>query len=174
MTSRDIDASEPPPSRLRLSLAVMGLAFYVSFVFAATLSPTPLDRGYESSINKLLAVLHRNGVPEWFGYTKLEFSANIVMFIPIGFLVALALPWKAWWLTIPVLPALSGVIEFTQGALLSERVSSVMDIVANTIGGYVGLAAAMLLQSLIHARDRRLIARALWNVDRAARRHAAG
>ena len=87
-SSRD---APPPRSHLRIGSAVSGLAVYAVVVLAMTMSPTPLDQGYESAIAKFLGVLHRNGVPEWFGYSKLEFTANIAMFIPLGFLIALAL-----------------------------------------------------------------------------------
>lgn len=168
MTSRDFGASEPPPSRMRLSFAVAGLSTYLCLVLAATLSPTPLDRGYESSILKVLGVLHRNGVPEWFGYTKLEFSANVVMFFPLGFFLALALPWRVWWVSLLVVPALSGLIELTQAAELSERFATVQDVAANTIGGYVGASAAAMVRVAVHARDRRVISRALWNRTRSS------
>lgn len=152
----------PAPSRLRIALAVTGLLLYGAVVLAATLSPTPLDAGYGSAIEKMLGVLHRNGVPEWFGYSKLEFSANIVMFVPLGFLLALALPRKVVWLTIVLIPALSGSIELVQGAMLSERFASMYDVAANTIGGYFGAVCAVFLRAVVDARDQKVIARALW------------
>src|SRR4051812_47962351 len=76
-------SSQPPKSRIRESIAISALGAYGVLLLLATMWPTPLDRGFESSITRLLDVLHRNGVPEWFGYHKLEFTANIAMFVPL-------------------------------------------------------------------------------------------
>ncbi|MFT2816891.1 VanZ family protein [Leifsonia sp. A12D58] len=151
-----------PKSRTREWLAFLALLAYAAIVLAATLSPTPLDQGYQGAIDKVLDVLHRNGVPEWFGYNKLEFSANIVMFVPLGFLITLLLPTKVWWLALIICPALSGAIELTQGALLSERFASWGDVLSNSIGAVIGILIAVILRALVYHRDEKLIERALW------------
>lgn len=153
----------PPKSRVREWLALFSLLGYVALVLAATLSPTPLDQGYEGAIDKLLSVLHRTGVPEWFGYNKLEFSANIVMFIPLGFLITLLLPTKVWWLALIICPAISAAIEITQGALLSQRFASFGDLLSNSIGAIIGVLLAVILRALVYHRDVQLIERALWD-----------
>lgn len=153
--------ASPSPSRLRVGIAAAGTLVCIVVILLMTLSPTPLDRGYESAIDELLAALHRHGVPTWFGYRKFEFTANVAMFLPLGFLVALALPRRAMWLTLLIVPALSGSIEWAQSALLLERTPSLFDVLANTLGGYVGALAAWLLRALVHARDERVIAAAL-------------
>jgi glycopeptide antibiotics resistance protein len=153
----------PPKSRFRQGIAAAGLALYGAVVLLVTLSPTPLDRGYERSIDRVLAVLHNHGVPEWFGYSKLEFSANIVMFIPIGVLVTLLLPARAWWLAVLVCPSLSVAIELTQAVALDARVATVRDVVANSFGAFLGIIAAVALTALVHHRDDKVIARAFWD-----------
>lgn len=152
----------PSPSRLRLALSLCGLFAYLCVVLMMTLSPTPLDVGYGAAIERVLAVAHRNGVPTWFGYGKLEFAANIVMFIPLGFLFGLLFPRRAIWAVILVVPALSCAIELTQGVFLAARFASPFDVVANTVGGYVGAICAIILRAVVHHRDQRVIARALW------------
>ena len=128
----------------------------------ATLWPTPLDQGFESSINKLFVVLYRNGVPLWFGYNKLEFTANILMFIPLGFLVSLLLPTRIWWLALFMCPAMSVAIELTQALALSARFATVVDVVANSLGALVGILIAVMLRAVVHDRDQKVTARALW------------
>jgi glycopeptide antibiotics resistance protein len=152
----------PSKSRAREWLSVILLGAYVVLILMATMWPTPLDQGYESSIQEFLAVLHRTGVPEWFGYSKLEFSANVVMFIPLGFLATMILPQRTWWLALLICPALSVAIELTQGALLSSRFASPLDVVANSMGAIIGVFCAVVLRAIIHERDQKLIARALW------------
>lgn len=154
---------KPPPSRARAIVALVLLAVYVGLVLVATLSPTPLDLGYESSIERLLDVLHRNGVPSWFGYSKLEFAANIVMYVPLGFLVGLALPRRALWAGIVVVPLFSAIIEFIQTLVLDARFGTAWDVIANTLGGWTGLLGAVVIRAAVYARDRRVIDRALWD-----------
>lgn len=155
--------TRPPKSHLRVWLAVLLLTIYVGIVLAATMSPTPLDQGYDSAINKILGVAHRNGVPERFGYTELEFGANIAMFVPLGFLVGLALPNKIAWLGIFLVPGFSALIEFLQGQFLSERISSPQDVLANSIGGLFGLLFAYILRALVHGRDQKVLRREIWD-----------
>ncbi|HEY3410582.1 MAG TPA: VanZ family protein [Propionicimonas sp.] len=153
--------SPASPSRVRLMLCGVLLVCYVGVVLTATMWPTPLDANYQSTITRLLEILHRHGIPEWFGYGKLEFSANVAMFVPLGFLLALTLPERTWWLAMLLIPAFSGVIEYTQGQWLDARFASGWDVAANTLGGYVGAVLAGLLRAVVHARDRLVIAQAL-------------
>lgn len=147
----------PSTSSIRLALCGALLLLYVLIVLTATMWPTPLDQNYASAIERVLSVLHRHGLPEWFGYSKLEFSANIAMFVPMGFLLSLTLPQRAWWSVVLLAPAFSGGIELTQGAFLEQRFASVLDVVANTMGGYLGAVLAHALRALVHARDRLLL-----------------
>lgn len=163
-------SQQPPPSHMRRNISILLLVAYAGVVAAMTLSPTPLDQGFESSIDKLLGVLHRNGVPQWFGYSKLEFTANIAMFVPLGFLVGLALPARVWWLAVLISPALSIAIEMTQAGLLTERFATASDVFANTIGGLLGTILAMTLRAIVNARDEKVIARALWQSQQAGAR----
>lgn len=157
---------EPPKSRVRETLSFAALVVTVTLVLLATMWPAPLDRGYEGSIAKVLDVLHRNGIPVWFGYNRLEFSANILMFLPVGFVVALALPARIWWLSIVLCPALSVAIELIQGSLLSARFSTPLDVLANTLGAVLGITIAVCIRAIVHDRDEKIIARALWRAGR--------
>lgn len=158
----------PPRSYARLWVSTLLLAIYAAFVLLVTMWPNPGQLEFDSIASRVLTVLHSFGVPEWFGYDKLEFTANIAMFIPLGFLLGLALARKAWWLAIFLLPAFSGGIEFMQGIALDERVSTIYDVAANTIGGYIGLLLAMIMRAMIYARDRTMIERELWERRAAA------
>ena len=153
---------EPPKSRAREWIASLALLGCILIVLFATMWPTPLDRDYAATIQKFIVMLHRNGIPEWYGYNKLEFSANMLMFVPLGFLLAMLLPAKTWWLALVVCPALSVGIELTQATFLSERFATVSDVIANSIGALVGVFCALVLRAVVLARDEKLIARALW------------
>jgi glycopeptide antibiotics resistance protein len=112
----------------------------------------------------LLDVLHRNGVPEWFGYTKLEFTANVLMFVPLGFLVSMLLPVRVWWLALIICPGLSVAIELTQAAALSARFATVSDVVSNSTGALIGALLAVVLRAAIYQRDEKIIARRIWEL----------
>ena len=156
------ELTPPPRSRARIALAVTFLALYTAFVLLVTMWPAPVDRDYDSAIERLLGVLHRNGVPRWFDYRELEFSANIGMFVPLGFLAGLALPRRVWWLAIFVVPAFSVAIELAQAVLLPARVAAFSDVLANSIGGLLGVFAAFVLRAIVNGRDEKIVARALW------------
>ena len=157
---RDVVASVASPSRVRLLCGIL-LLFYVGVVLTVTMWPTQPDPSFQSAVTRLLDILHRYGVPEWFGVTKLEFSANIAMFVPLGFLLTLTLPQRAWWVALLLLPSFSGAIELTQGQWLTARFATWSDVIANTLGGWIGLILAALVRAVVHTRDRLLIAQVL-------------
>lgn len=150
----------PPTSRARLWLAGSLLALYGLVVAGATLGPTPIDEGYDGVIAKVLKVLHRMGVPEWFGYAEVEFLANVALYVPLGLLVGLVLG-RYLWLGVVIIPALSGAVEGAQAQFLAERYATLQDVVANTVGGWIGLLLAAIVIGLVHARDRRVVAAAM-------------
>ncbi len=158
---------EPAPSHARQWLAASLLAFVVGIILLITMWPVPVDKGYSGSIDKVLTVLHRNGIPTWFGYNHLEFSANIVMFVPLGFLVVLLLKQRLWWLALIICPAMSISIELTQAAFLAARFATVTDVMSNSIGAILGILIGALLRSAVYTRDQKVIARALWQRDAA-------
>jgi len=137
----------------RLRIAGGILIAYAIAVLAVTLWPTPVDRGFEPTISRGLALLHRNGLPTWFGYNTLEFGANIVMFVPAGLLVALMLPSRRWWLALLIVPALSIAIELTQAVFLSSRFATVNDVVANSLGAALGIFFFLLVRRTLSIRE---------------------
>lgn len=156
----------PGPSRARLWIAWLGLLGYGAVVLTVTLLPNAGGEGFETGILNLLSHLYSRGVPEWFDFHMLEFGANVAMFIPLGFFVGLLLPWRWQWLGIAVLPAVSTGIEVAQYWFLANRLATLNDIIANSLGGWVGLLGATLIRAAVYARDRRVIARARFNERR--------
>jgi glycopeptide antibiotics resistance protein len=90
------------------------------------------------------------------------------MFVPLGFLVALTLPKRNWWLALLLIPAFSFGIEVVQGTFLAARFASGQDVLANTIGGYLGAILSFAVRALVHARDRLVITEALAGRKRRA------
>ncbi len=98
-------------------------------------------------------MMHSFGVPGWFGYTELEWTMNVVMFVPLGFCVTLALPAGRQWVAIVLLPLTSIAIETAQYFLLPARFATVEDVLANSLGGLIGFLVAVVLRALVHRRD---------------------
>jgi glycopeptide antibiotics resistance protein len=91
---------------------------------------------------------------DWITYTKLESFANIVLFVPLGLLVALLVPTKWWWAVIVGLALVAGGIELGQALFLPNRVPTLNDVLANTMGGVVGVALAAIIRGIARATRR--------------------
>ncbi|MFS0792847.1 VanZ family protein [Microbacterium sp. 1P10AE] len=141
---------------MRLTLALGGLLGCLAVVLVLTLSPTPVDQGYEAAVDRVLSVMHRNGVPGWFGYRWLEFTANICLFLPVGFFLALVFPTRFLWIALPAVTALSATLETLQFFVLPARFATLTDVLANSIGGWAGVTIAAFIVTAVHERDRRL------------------
>lgn len=137
----------------RVRFVAVLTAMYVLVVLVVTLWPTTVDRGLDTYIDRFLQELHERGVPLFIDYGFIEFSANIVFFVPIGFLGGLLFTYRLWWLAIVLGGAFSSAIELAQGLFLPGRVSSVADVVANTSGAIVGCLVAVAVRMLILHRD---------------------
>jgi glycopeptide antibiotics resistance protein len=126
---------------------------YVFVVLVVTLWPTTVDNGLDPYINRLLAKLWSKGVPTFVDYGFIEFSANIVFFVPVGFLLGVLLSYRFWWLAPIGGGLLSAAVETAQRLFLPGRVSSFGDVVANTSGALVGCLVAVAVRMLILHRD---------------------
>lgn len=115
--------------------------------------PSPPDPSRTPLVERVLGWLHGAGVPAAFDVAALEVTANVVMFVPLGLL----LPWtrlaRSPWLAVPAGLAFSAAIETTQLAL-PGRVSTVVDVLANTGGAALGAAVVVAFRAL-RARARR-------------------
>ncbi|MHA3725125.1 VanZ family protein [Leucobacter sp. HY1910] len=139
--------------RQRVGLA--GLVSVGALVALIVLWPTPVDRSLRGVIAVFLDALHHAGVPSSFGYAQLEFTANIVMFVPLGFFMYLLIPQGKTVLCAMLVPALSLTAEAAQMLFLPARYASLLDVVANSAGGWLGLLLAAAVSALIGAhRDR--------------------
>ncbi|RKE65092.1 VanZ family protein [Microbacterium sp. AG238] len=104
---------------------------YVVVLAFVAFWPTPVDRDAGPILRAITSA-----VP-WLTYDRIEFGANIALFVPFGCCAALGWPrWRAY--VIPAGLVISVVIEAAQGVLLSQRTASVWDVVANTLGAAVG------------------------------------
>ncbi|WP_224026860.1 VanZ family protein [Arthrobacter sp. NicSoilC5] len=109
--------------------------------------PSPVDKPVSGQLAATLGFLHHYGVPRWVNYNFVEASANIALFIPLGFVAALAFPSKRWWQIGALGMLMSGCIELGQLLFLHDRFASPSDVTTNTSGAVIGaLIAALAMQ----------------------------
>ncbi|SFR72247.1 VanZ like family protein [Agromyces sp. CF514] len=84
----------------------------------------------------------------------LEFAANVALFVPIGLASRLAFPRVRPWAIVVAGCLGSTCIELVQLAIPS-RVSTVSDVVANTLGALLGVALAAVTSAAGHRVGRR-------------------
>lgn len=136
---------DPRAYLLAYALLLTGIAFW----------PVPVDRG----AGPLLRLITR-AIPA-LTYDRIEFAANILLFVPLGLLLTLILT-RNRWLVLPVAFLATVTIECVQALLLDARTPSVLDIVANTAGACIGVVLAVFIDALRASyRPRRLDENAL-------------
>lgn len=129
------------------------IARLVLVLYALTLAliafwPTPVDSG----AGPFLRAITRT-VP-WLTYDRVEFSANVMLFVPFGVLLALVLALRRV-LVMPIALAVTVIIESAQALLLENRTPALSDMVANLLGAAIGLGIVVLFERLRQSRSKR-------------------
>ncbi|WP_162486178.1 VanZ family protein [Arthrobacter sp. Rue61a] len=123
----------------------IALTAYLASLALVGFWPAPVDKPILGTLTIVLKYLHGLGAPRWIDYHFVESFANVVMFIPLGFLAAMALSKKSWWHLAAIGLAASLCMEFGQLLFISARYASVADVVTNTCGAVIGIVSARLL-----------------------------
>lgn len=134
---------------------------YLGVVAFVTLGPQPFDDGSGSLVWRLLAFFGRYPPTAWISYGTLEFWSNVAMFVPVGLFFLLLLGRRRWWLAILLGVLLTCGIEFAQ-LFIPGRVSDPRDVLANSVGAFVGVVVALVWTwpaAIRRARERRMRAR---------------
>jgi glycopeptide antibiotics resistance protein len=100
--------------------------------------PTPVDAPLSPVLTSIT-----DAVP-WLTYARMEFAANILLFVPFGFLFTLIMR-RAHYVVLPAAIVVTVSVESWQ-SLVDERTSSILDIVANVTGACVGILLAALIR----------------------------
>lgn len=127
---------------------------YLVFVGWLTLTPQPVGADQQQLIVRALDAMHRRGYAESIDYSRLEFLANIGLFVPIGMFLLLLFGAGRWWLAAIGSFALTVLIETAQ-TQIPGRVPDERDLVANTAGALIGIAVALILTLPATLRRRR-------------------
>ncbi|MGV9193490.1 VanZ family protein [Microbacterium sp. MC2] len=124
-----------------------------------TLTVRPYGSDIASALDRLLAWFAQRPSTAWITFERVEFGANVAMFVPLGVFAVLWFGVRGWW-TAPLLGLLlSGAIEAVQLLFLPSRYPDVRDLVANTGGAVVGMLIMLLLAFLLAPAPPRRAAR---------------
>lgn len=135
-------------------LAVLS-AGYLWWIGWLTLRAKPYGADIGEALERLLAWFARRPSTAWITFDRVEFAANIAMFVPLGVFALLWFGVRGWW-TAPALGlAISGAIELVQAVFLDTRVPDARDLVANTLGAVIGMLLMLLLAFLLAPSRRR-------------------
>ena len=126
----------------------MLLGLYVIALAIIALSPVSPIRGVDLSQE-----LNSTGL-SWVTYTQLESFANVMLFVPFGLLIALLSPTRWWWAVVVALVLVSICIELGQATFLPGRVASLGDVIANSLGGLIGVGLAAIIRGIVWATRR--------------------
>jgi VanZ family protein len=136
-----------PVRRRIVVLVIVGVVLLAGVLLVGFL-PTRVDGGVEHQVRGFVDWLRGLGAPDWVDYDLMDFLANIGFFVPVGVIAALLLPWRVWWLAIPIGAALSGALELGQALFLPARYASLTDVLANTIGALIGALIGAAIRNL--------------------------
>lgn len=129
---------------------VLAVAYLLALALIA-FWPSPVDQGIDVINSWPVRLLESTfGLPRPDGYDVVQFTANVVLFMPLGWL-AVALTHARWWQVTLVGFLLSSGIEVGQEVLRPDRFATVSDVVANTAGTALGAVAATWL---LHRHER--------------------
>jgi len=124
---------------------------YLAALAWVVLTPATVAGQATGVVNVLAHALAALGVPEHLGYPVLEFVANIVLFMPFGAAAVLAVPLRvpsaAVAASVIGSGALSSVVIECAQLLVPGRVSTISDVIANTLGTALGLALSWWLRA---------------------------
>lgn len=127
---------------------------YLAFVAWLTLTPQVDAVGRISIIYRVLDALHRRGYLLAIDDNRLEFLANIALFVPVGMFLLLLFGTRLWWVALTASFAMTTFIEMAQRSI-PGRVPDERDLVANGLGAVIGVLVALVLTLPATLRRRR-------------------
>ena len=127
---------------------------YLALVAWITLTPQAYAADRIAIIYRILDALHRRGYLLSIDDRRIEFLANIALFVPVGMFLLLLFGTRLWWLALLASFAMTTAIETVQ-RFIPGRVSDERDLVANGTGAVIGVLVALVLTAPAALRRRR-------------------
>lgn len=130
-------------------VGIIGLLLSVFVVLFITMTTTGPDSFHGPLARAGRAFIERVLPNSPFVRSQFSFAANIVMFVPFGFFLGLTLGRGRLLFAAVALPMTSAFIEAIQ-YFLPTRGTEFEDVLANSVGGWLGLGAAWLALVVAH------------------------
>ena len=131
---------------------------YLGFLGLVTLTPGSGQPDYYGLATRVLARLQLypdlDPVTSRLSVERIEFLANVGLFVPLGVFVLLLVGTRHWLVALAAGIVLTSVIENVQRSI-PGRVSDPRDVAANSIGMFLGIALAVVLTLPAALRRRR-------------------
>ncbi|AND16238.1 VanZ family protein [Rathayibacter tritici] len=133
----------------RLRLLRLATLAWLALIALITLTPAPYPAGEPNSlIRGIIAFLASTPLTGWFDFAVAEFTANVLLFVPLGALIAAQLPAGRRLVAAPIGLGVSVVVETAQLLWLPSRVADVHDLVSNGSGSLIGALLVIVLPRL--------------------------
>lgn len=131
---------------------------YLGFVGLVTLTPGSEQPDYSWWAARVLDRLQRypdlDPLTARLSVERVEFLANIGLFVPLGVFLLLLFGTRGWWVALAAGIVLTSMIENVQRSI-PGRVPDPRDVAANSIGMFLGVALALVLTMPATLRRRR-------------------
>jgi glycopeptide antibiotics resistance protein len=132
-------------TRRRLARTAIPGAIYLVVLAVILFFPVHVDGGHGQAFEPLMHLFALVGVPLWLSYEVIEFGANMLLFVPLGGLVAYVVGPMALWLAPLLGAAVSTLVELIQGTFLPGRTADPTDVVSNTAGTLLGAVVVVIV-----------------------------
>jgi glycopeptide antibiotics resistance protein len=137
----------------RRVLAIVSVLYLVGLALIA-FWPVPVDQGFSDALEVVITQLQSDGLSV-LSYSTVEIAANVLLFVPLGILLASLFRPGARWLAFAVCVAISAVIEFSQAVFLPGRFASASDLLANIAGAAIGVLIVVIVSAVRNRSARR-------------------
>ena len=125
-------------TNLRRRRSIIGsLIVYLAVIGFGTLTPRDDSRGSPLA-DAVLEFFDRYEATAWITFSMLERSANVVLFVPLGVLLAATLGRRRWISVVGSGILYSVIIESCQAIFVPGRVADPIDVVMNGLGTAIG------------------------------------
>lgn len=125
---------------------------WLGVIALITLTPAPYPAGRPNAVVRaIIAFLGSTPMTSWFDFDAAEFLANVLLFVPLGALLAAQLPGRRRLLAAAAGLGVSIAVETAQLLWLPTRVADLRDLVSNGLGSLLGalLTTTLLLLALL-------------------------
>ena len=134
---------QQPERRCRVARWVCAAVLF-TLIGSVLFWPSHVDSGIDRWLGRTLSGWHREGVPLWVDYARVEQAMNVVLFVPFGVAAVMLVRPRWWWSAVFIGFGVSTAVELVQFTFLPGRTGSVRDVVTNTIGAALGACGLQL------------------------------